>query len=243
CGGAGFLSENLLVQLRSDCDVFATFEGDNVVLLQLVGKGLLTGYRHHFGELDSLGVARFVTERFVSSLVERVNAGGIISGITGALDRKDAEGSLLDRDWHIGLFADRAEHSLETVADRLRARSKTSPQFEAFSACQHHLLIAARAHVHTQVLNSFVAAIEHCQDPELRAVLDTVCDLYVLSNIEQDRAWFLEHGRLTPQKSKAVTAAVDKLCSALRPHVAELVDAFAIPDNAVGAQMLRDNAE
>ena len=36
CGGAGYMSENRLTQLRADTDVFATFEGDNTVLLQLV---------------------------------------------------------------------------------------------------------------------------------------------------------------------------------------------------------------
>ena len=44
CGGAGYLSENRLVGLRADSDVFTTFEGDNHVLLQLVTKHLLTGY-------------------------------------------------------------------------------------------------------------------------------------------------------------------------------------------------------
>ncbi|HRA09327.1 MAG TPA: acyl-CoA dehydrogenase family protein, partial [Microbacteriaceae bacterium] len=38
CGGSGFMFENRLVGLRADLDVYATFEGDNNVLLQLVGK-------------------------------------------------------------------------------------------------------------------------------------------------------------------------------------------------------------
>ena len=44
CGGAGYLAENRLVELRADTDVFTTFEGDNHVLLQLVAKHLLTSY-------------------------------------------------------------------------------------------------------------------------------------------------------------------------------------------------------
>ena len=44
CGGAGFLAENRFGQLHADLDVYATFEGDNTVLLQLVGKRLLTQY-------------------------------------------------------------------------------------------------------------------------------------------------------------------------------------------------------
>ncbi|TPW99946.1 acyl-CoA dehydrogenase, partial [Schumannella luteola] len=36
CGGSGFLAVNRLTQLRADLDIYATFEGDNNVLLQLV---------------------------------------------------------------------------------------------------------------------------------------------------------------------------------------------------------------
>jgi acyl-CoA oxidase len=240
CGGAGFLSENFIAQSRADCDVFATFEGDNTVLLQLVGKGLLTGYQHHVGELDSIGVARFMAERFVSGVLERVNAGALLSSISGALERKDDERSLLDRDWHRALFADRAKHTLDTVAARLRARGKKHSQFEAFSACQTHLLAAARAEMRRVVLESFVAGIEACPDPQAKTLLNAMCDLYVLSDVEADRGWYLEHGRLTPQKAKAISATVDRLCGSLRPHAATLVDAFDIPESLVDAQMLRD---
>ena len=58
CGGAGYLQENRLPHLKADTDVFTTFEGDNTVLLQLVAKGLLTGYRDAFGSLDGLGQGR-----------------------------------------------------------------------------------------------------------------------------------------------------------------------------------------
>ena len=44
------------------------------------------------------------------------------------------------------------------------------------------------------------------------------------------KAWFLEHGRLTVARVKAVRRAVDGLCTSLRPKARELVDAFGIPD-------------
>ena len=37
CGGHGYAAVNRLGQLRSDHDIFQTFEGDNTVLLQQVG--------------------------------------------------------------------------------------------------------------------------------------------------------------------------------------------------------------
>ena len=51
----------------------------------------------------------------------------------------------------------------------------------------------------------------------------------------RDRAWFLEHSRLTPARAKAVTATVNALCGELRPHADLLVEAFGIPDVVLAA--------
>ncbi|MDT7670757.1 MAG: acyl-CoA oxidase, partial [Pseudonocardiales bacterium] len=77
CGGAGYLVENLLPQLKADTDVFTTFEGDNTVLLQLVAKGLLTEYRDHVGDLNTLGMIKFITEQVVDTIAERTAARGL----------------------------------------------------------------------------------------------------------------------------------------------------------------------
>ncbi len=239
CGGAGYLAENLLVQLRGDVDVFSTFEGDNTVLLQLVGKSLLTGYKHHVGELDSLGVARFVAEQFVGSVIERTAAAGLISRLLGTAPGKDGERGLYDRAWHMDMFEEREKHVTETLAARLRSASGSQEDaFAAFNSCQDHLLRAARVHMHRVVLEAFLDAVDRCRDDSVARVLDALCDLYVLSELESDRAWFLEHGRLTPARAKQVTAAVDALCAGLAPHAGTLVDAFAIPDHLVDAAAL-----
>lgn len=48
CGGHGYAAVNRLGALRSDHDIFQTFEGDNTVLLQQVAASLLKGYRARF---------------------------------------------------------------------------------------------------------------------------------------------------------------------------------------------------
>jgi acyl-CoA oxidase len=101
------------------------------------------------------------------------------------------------------------------------------------------VLRAGRVHVERLVLVAFASAIERCEDPDARALLERVCDLYALSAIEEDLAWFLGHGRLTASRAKAVTSAVNRLCAELRPHARTLVDAFAIPEQFLAAPMLR----
>ncbi|MFI9812058.1 acyl-CoA dehydrogenase family protein [Saccharothrix variisporea] len=232
CGGAGYLSENLLAGLKADTDVFTTFEGDNTVLLQLVAKGLLTSYRDHVGDLDPWGMARFVADQAVGVVIERTAARAIIDRlVSGSSD------ALLDRGWQVRQFEDRERHVVEGLARRLR-RATPENAFDVFNAAQDHVLHAARAHVDRVVLEAFVAAVDRCGDTATKELLDRVCDLYALSVIEADRAWFLEHGRLTPQRAKAVTQAVNDLCGALRPDARRLVDAFGVPESWLGAPII-----
>ncbi|HEY0448927.1 acyl-CoA dehydrogenase [Actinophytocola sp.] len=226
CGGAGYLAENLLPGLKADTDVFTTFEGDNTVLLQLVAKGLLTDYRDNFADLSPLATARLVAEQLMGAVLERLPA------------RKLVSPALHDRAWHTDLFEDREQHILAGLARRLRAAaSSDNDPFEVFNDAQDHVLLAGRAHIDRLVLDAFVAAIDTCADAPAKALLTRVCDLYVLSTIEADRAWFLEHGRLTPQLAKKVVAEVNALCKELRPHARTLVDAFAIPEQYLATQL------
>jgi acyl-CoA oxidase len=115
--------------------------------------------------------------------------------------------------------------------------------FDVFNAVQDHVLMAARAHIDRVVLELFVAGIERCDDPETAELLGAVCDLHVMSHLERDRAWFLEHGRLTPARAKAVISTVNDLCERLRPHAERLVDAFAIPPRVLGAPIALGDEE
>lgn len=226
CGGAGYLSENRLPQLKADTDVFTTFEGDNTVLLQLVAKGLLTSYRDHFGELDVLGTVRYVADQVIETVIEATAARTLL------------QADLTDRAYHLRLFEDREKHILDGVARRLsRAGKDKDEAFDVFNAAQDHLLAAARAHIDRVVLEAFVAGIAACPDAEAAALLGKVCDLHVLSTVEADRGWFLEHGRLSPSRAKEVTQLVNALCRELRPYAGVLVDAFAIPEGCLHTAM------
>ncbi len=226
CGGAGYMAESLLPGLRADTDVFTTFEGDNTVLLQLVAKGLLTDYRDNFSDLSPLATARLVAEQLMGAVLERLPA------------RKIGSPAMHDRAWHQDLFADREQHVLESLARRLRAAASSDRDpFDVFNDAQDHVLRAGRAHIDRLVLDAFVTAIESCADEDAKALLNRVCDLYALANIEADRAWFLEHGRLTAPVAKKVVAEVNALCKELRPHARTLVDAFAIPEQYVATPL------
>jgi acyl-CoA oxidase len=244
CGGAGYLQENRLPHLKADTDVFTTFEGDNTVLLQLVAKGLLTGYREAFGSLDGWGRVGFIADMVRETVLERTAARGLIARLVDAVPGRDDEVPLLDRGWQLKMLEDREQHLLDSAIRRLRrgADSSGTRPFDVFNDVQDHVLRTAQAHVDRIVLEAFVAGIERTTDAGAKALLERVCDLYALTTIEADRAWFLEHGRLTPNRSKALTASVNALLKDLRPHMVTLVDAFAIPEDWKGAAILREEA-
>nr|WP_205752213.1 acyl-CoA dehydrogenase [Cryptosporangium phraense] len=228
CGGAGYLTENRLPQLRADTDVFTTFEGDNRVLLQLVAKGLLTGYRDEVGDLDAFGMARFYADQVWELVAERTSARNLLG--------RFGESDLRDREWQLALFEDREKHVLEGLAKRLRkAGEPGADPFAVFNDAQDHVLRLARVHVERILLEAFSAAVEGCEDDGVRALLDRVCSLFALSTIEADLAWFLGHGRLTPGRAKRVTGEVNALCQEVRPDALLLVDGFGIPEDWLDA--------
>ena len=238
CGGAGYLAENRLPGLKADTDVFTTFEGDNTVLLQLVAKGLLTGYRDAFGSLAGWGKVGYVADMVRETVLERTAARGLIQRLVDAVPSRDDQVPMLSRGWQLKMFEFREKHTLEGLIRRLRKRG--GDPFDIFNDAQDHVLRAAQNHVDRVILEAFVAGIERATDPAARALLDKVCSLYALCTIEADKAWFLEHGRLTPSRAKLLTGTVNSLLKQLRPQMGTLVEAFAIDDAWKAARILEE---
>ncbi|MFJ9624954.1 acyl-CoA dehydrogenase [Streptomyces sp. NPDC101181] len=234
CGGAGYLAVNRFAALKADSDIFTTFEGDNHVLLQLVAKGLLTDYASEFEDLDQLGMVRHVTGLAVETVIEKTSVHKLLERVRDLLpggDEWDQEAGLLDSEYHLAMLRHREEHLLAGVARRLKAGvdRKRDPG-AVFSEVQDHVIAVARAHVERLVLEAFVERTRAVPEGGNKVALGLLCDLFALSTIEADRAWFMEHGRLTVQRSKAITREVNDLCRKIRPLAGDLVDAWGIPD-------------
>ncbi|BBZ29335.1 acyl-CoA oxidase [Mycolicibacterium madagascariense] len=238
CGGAGYLAENRLIALKADTDVFTTFEGDNHVLTQLVAKELLTAYADDVKSMSPAQWVRFAANFAGERVLKRTAAQTIMQTIVDAREDNEEEGSLFNRGTQVKMFEDREEYMIASVARRLQGKSKEMSPFDAFNAVQDHVLHAATAHIDRIILEAFVAGIENCEDQEARDILAMVCDLYALSVIEADKAWFVEHRFLSVERSKAVTRGINDRCRKLRPHAELLVAGFGIPEQLRYAEML-----
>ncbi|MFT4216816.1 MAG: acyl-CoA dehydrogenase [Micropruina sp.] len=236
CGGAGYMSENQLTQLRADTDVFATFEGDNTVLLQLVAKGVLTDYRDVWGGLGRFGLVQASARLVGGAVIERTGAGLFAERLAAAARRKGDSAAVSDRGWHAWMFEERERHSVDSLARRMRSADRDS--FDQVNAMQDHVLFVARAHMERVVLDSFIAGIEACPAGPARQTLNELCTLFALTSLESDAGWYLSHNRMSDTRAKALRRQINQLCHDLRPRATALVDGFGIPADWLGSAML-----
>jgi acyl-CoA oxidase len=225
CGGAGYLAVNRFADLKADSDVFATFEGDNTVLLQLVAKGLLTGFRAQFTEQRMLGVARFVASQAERAL-HRANP---------FEHRTTARHHLRDASLQRSLLAYRTQDQVQQVAGALRSAMSDMPPEEAFNSVQNRALAMAVCHVEEQVLNAIVTVEQAETDGAVAAVLGRLRSLYALHRIEADLGWFLQHGYMARAQATAVREEVEALCAEVADDAWHIVEAFRLPSSAMSA--------
>ncbi|QEW01789.1 acyl-CoA dehydrogenase [Microbacterium lushaniae] len=237
CGGAGFLFENRLVGLRQDLDIYATFEGDNNVLLQLVGKRLLSDYGRQFKGKDAKALAAFAVGQTAGKVFHGAGLrqfGQAVSDF-GSTARAVERGLRADQQHE--LLAGRVQQMVADLAGRLRPAAKLSPEEAAalFNANQAELIEAARAHGELLMWEAFTDAVNKTQGESTRTVLTWLRDLFGLTVVEKHLAWYLINGRLSAQRAAAVSSYIDRLCLRLRPHAQDLVDAFGYEPEHVRA--------
>jgi len=227
CGGEGYLAVNRLAALKADTDVYTTFEGDNIVLMQLVAKNLLTEFNEKLKRMRASQMTAFMVKHTLTTIVRR--------NPTIVLNTFDAH--LRDVKFQLGMLRFRESSMLIRGAQAFRRftlKKKLDP-FSAFSRMQRELLDLSRAYIDLVVLQQFAKTVEAVTDPPLRNALKRLCDLFALSQIEMNKGWFLENGALRAVKSRAITRMVDELCLEIRQDAVHYVDAFGIPDGCLAA--------
>ncbi|MGO2521097.1 MAG: acyl-CoA dehydrogenase family protein [Microbacterium sp.] len=236
CGGAGYMFENRLVGLRQDLDIYATFEGDNNVLLQLVGKRLLTDFAKQFKDKDAAALAKYAFGQtagkvFHGAGLRRFGQNVADFGSTA----RSVENGLRAEQQH-EMLADRVQQMVADIAGRLRPAGKDKVLGEKlFNENQSDLIEAARAHGELLQWEAFTDAVNSIPDEDTKQVLTWLRDLFGLQLVEKHLAWHIINGRLSTQRAAAVSSYIDRLCLRLRPHALDLVNAFGYEPEHVRA--------
>ncbi len=238
CGGNGFLAENRLTQLRADLDIYATFEGDNNVLLQLVAKRLLTDYSRKFAGADAGALAQYVAGQVGDATINRTGLRKLAQSIADFGSTARSVGSVRDADAQRQLLTDRVQTMIAEVAGRLKDANKL-PKMEAaqlFNSNQNALIEAARAHGELLQWEAFTDAVDGIEDAGTRQVLTWLRDLFGLGLLEKHAAWYLIHGRISAQRAQSITSYIDdRLLPRLREYALPLIAAFELSPELIGA--------
>ncbi|MFD6105762.1 acyl-CoA dehydrogenase, partial [Nocardia salmonicida] len=197
-------------------------------------------YSDEVRDLDALGWVRFAATMAGDVVRKRSGVRQLIQTLRDRNDETVDEGDLSKRDVQLQLFADREDYLLRTAAHRLRARATDTGPFEAFNNAQDHILAAGTAHIDRLVLEEFVDGIAEIEDPDAKALAETVCDLYVYASLEENLAWYIMHRFMSVERAKAVRRGVNELVDRLRPDALTLVEAMGVPETMLRADMLHD---
>jgi len=237
CGGAGFLIENRFASLRADLDVYATFEGDNTVLLQLVAKRLLADYAKEFRNVDFGVLARYVVNQAAGAAVHRTGLRQVAQFVADTGSVQKAAIALRDEESQRALLTDRVQTMVAEAGAALKG-SKRLPQDKGaalFNRHQNELIDAAQAHAELLQWEAFTDALRQVSDPGTRKVLTWLRDLFGLSLIEKNLSWYLMNGRLSMQRARTVGGYINRLLEKIRPHALDLVEAFGYGEDHVRA--------
>ena len=226
CGGKGYLSENRFASLKADTDIFTTFEGDNTVLMQLVAKGCLTDYKQSFHDDGYRAVIRFLLTKARHEALE----------YNPLFTRNTDTDHLLDPKFHFHAFNYRRKKTLISLGERMQKYLKRgNDPHQSFLKVQKHMMELASAHIDFVTLASFYKHVDACTDKSVQSALRTLCQLYALNNIHEQRGWFLESDYMDGSKSKAIRRQMTKLYQDIKPNALAYVDAFGIPDELISA--------
>jgi acyl-CoA oxidase len=251
CGGAGFLSENRFTSMRSDLDIYTTFEGDNHILLQLAAKRLVGDHGRKLAKAakSPAGMAGIVAGQVMDALLHKTPLRRLGQSVADAGGSR-AAANLLDGGVQRALRPARVAGLVASGAKGHRPAMGTKDAAQAqeiFDDNQVELITSATAWAELFRWDAFTRALDSIEDPGTRAILTTVRDVYGLTVIERNLDWYLANGRLSASRAKAVPTTIHRLLKKLRPHAVDLVDAFGYGPRhlrapiADGSERLRQN--
>ncbi|MDG2432455.1 acyl-CoA dehydrogenase, partial [Flavobacterium sp.] len=164
------------------------------------------------------------------------NAKNAISEKNPIAIRNTDEVHLLDGAFHLQAFQHREQTIVASAARRIKKLIDSGMDgYDAFNVVQHQMIDLAVVHLDRVVLEQFQIAISTVEDKNAKAILNQLCQLYALSQLEKHKGWYLEDGYMEAVKTKAIRKMVNQLCWDIRPDAVALVDAFAIPNSCLGA--------
>ncbi|KAI5611541.1 acyl-coenzyme A oxidase-like protein [Silurus asotus] len=221
-GGMGFMMQNRIPSLKCDSDVFVTFEGDNMVMLQVVVRELLSQYSRQTGNSVMYGLKSWTLSASDSL---RTSFPSLFNG------------KVEDLGFLLKALCYRERILQHSLAARLYTKVQKNKEefFSAWNSCLHHVTGLALAHIHRVTLEQFMRAVHECQVKEDQALLEKFCLLHGTGLVYQERGWYLEHNYISSGVSRQLRSQLLELCRSVKDEALKVVSDFNMPPCCIQA--------
>ncbi|KAF9924535.1 hypothetical protein FBU30_005529 [Linnemannia zychae] len=219
CGGQGLKSSNRIGQMKADCDVMVTYEGDNQVMLITVAKGCISDYTpDNIPALATFDKSIFSHQNFSDS-------------------------TLLSPQFQLDLF----QHHVYASSQRLQAAIATARAqakatgvhigldkiLDAHSALSQEF---ARSVIEHWILTQFIAQEKlslESLDASSTSPLTLVRQLHALWKLDMDSN-MIRRRYLDEHVQERIRDLIEGLLHRVHENINPLVDAFGVPDHLLG---------
>jgi len=221
CGGHGLLMMSGVPDIAASITAAATFEGDNYVLWQQVGRFLVK-------LVDALKSGKWLQPQmsYLSEMHEHREESLMCSA---------QNDQFLERIVQLTVCRHRAQRLVFPVHAALRLSSKAPA--EAWNEHMMAIISAGQAHLQYTGLQAFVTQLDslpHTTTPALRLSLNQLRSLFALSNIIDPRTVnamsFFEDGYLSSAQPNAIRRLVKGLLDNILSDAIVLTDAWDFND-------------
>ncbi|NJP69030.1 acyl-CoA dehydrogenase [Streptomyces spiramenti] len=204
CGARGMFPVNDLAAYLADIEGAITAEGDNLAVWSRAGAEMILGHD--------------------------ADAGAVPPRATGDEDPTDPVFlrhalRAAERHWQIV-----ARRDLRSAAGGAAAREGSAEVFRRWNAASAAALELVEAYVVGVAADAFRAAADGADDPGARSLLDRMCALFALRQVEARSGLLITLGALTTRQAAALPALRGDLVDRLAPSLATLVGAFGLPE-------------
>ncbi|MFD3424240.1 acyl-CoA dehydrogenase family protein [Streptomyces decoyicus] len=128
-------------------------------------------------------------------------------------------------------------HDLLTIAQTLahrrahdRLHETTEHGLPRWNAACLPALDAVATYAVCRAAGAFLEAIEACDDPRARVLLEELAGLFLLREVERRAGVLMAHGHLEAEAVRQLPDAIDLTIARLAPHMLVCTDAFRVPE-------------
>ncbi|KAE9043608.1 Peroxisomal acyl-coenzyme A oxidase 1 [Phytophthora rubi] len=221
CGGHGYLLSSGLPVLLGDILQTVTAEGENFVLCQQTARALLKVH----GQFQSSGRLPAAMQ-FIANIGKPMRA------------QPRGKDQWLELETYTDVFQQRFLFSLRGLVAKVASEPSIAAGIQNNSM---HCYKLANAYTYLVLVNNFVEAVRSSSTltKENLPVLQLLCRLFALTQLETTAGEFMESGCVFPSEMPIIRANIEELLALIRPHAVTLVDGFNFSDHALNSTLGR----